>query len=142
MANIHPSHYFNSAEYYLHNANGPKNCQEIENLIKKDGCPDEKIQSVFNGLMIDFMYDILPYMQDNVKVYDPDGNAIYTQKYLFTKPQWIDALCNTFVGLSKERATCILDYMCDRDMIIKDTNGILYRGMAPGKRNPVELTFA
>ena len=55
MANIHPSHYFNSAEYYLHNANGPKNCQEIEDLIKKD------------------------------------------------------------------------------------TNGILYRGMAPGKRNPVAL---
>lgn len=33
----------------------------------------------------------------------------------------------------------ILVYMCDRDMIIKDTNGILYRGMAPGKRTPVEL---
>lgn len=139
MTNIHPSHYFNSAEYYLHNANGLKNCQEIENLIKKDGCPDDMIPSVYNGLMIDFMYDILPYMQDNVKVYGPEGNAIYTQKYLFTKPQWIDALCNTFVGLTKERIAPILDYMCDRDMIIKDTNGILYRGMAPGKRNPVEL---
>lgn len=139
MSNIHPSHYFNSAEYYLHNANGPKNCQEIENLIKKDGCPDDKIQSVFNGLMIDFVYDTLSYNTDFVRMYGPDGSAVKVQKYLFTKPQWIDALCNTFVGLAKDRATCILDYMCGRDMITKDTNGILYRGMAPGKRNPVAL---
>lgn len=135
----HISQYFERVDNYLRNANGLKNYEALIELIKADGCPDDKIQMVLNGAMVDYLYDVMPNKDGFVKVYGPDGKAVYEKKHEYTYEEWIKTLRMTFVGLPNGFAEKAIEYMFAKGYIIRADNNIFYRGLAPMRRVPVEL---
>ena len=134
------SHYFEKVEKYLHSANGIKPLQTLEELVKLDGVPNEMVDSVVNGALLDFIYDCVPTPNDFVQIYDPDGKAIYVKKIEMTFDEWIDSLINTIQGINRERIRGILDYMYDKGILVKNlSNNYIYRGMAPVRRCPITV---
>ena len=132
------SHYFEQVEKYLHSANGIKPLQTLEELVKLDGAPNEMVDSVVNGALIDFIFDCIPTLNDFAQLYGPDGKAIYVQKIEMTFDEWIDALIKTIQGINRERICGILGYMCNKGILVKNfSNNYIYRGMAPVRRCPI-----
>lgn len=130
-----PSHYFERVENYLHSANGIKPLQALEEFAKLDGAPDDMVDSVVNGALLDFIFDCVPTPNDFVQIYGPDGKAIYVKKIEMTFDEWTDTLTNTIHGINRERISRILEYMYGRGILVKKTtNNYIYRGMAPGRR--------
>ena len=137
---VDKSHYFERVENYLHSANGIKPLQALEECAKMDGASDDIVDSVVNGALLDFIFDCVPAPNDSVKVYGPDGKAIYEPKKEMTFDEWVNSLTNTFHGISRERITSILDYMFGKGMLEKSyTNSCVYRGMAPIRRRPLPI---
>ena len=129
------SHYFEKVEKYLHSANGIKPLQTLEELVKLDGVPNEMVDSVVNGALLDFIYDCVPTPNDFVQIFDPDGKAIYVKKIEMTFDEWIDSLINTIQGINRERIRGILDYIYNKGILVKNySNNYIYRGMAPVRR--------
>lgn len=140
MDKINPSHYFERIEKYLHSANGIKPLQALEELVKEDGAPDDEIDSIVNGALKDFIFDCVPAPNDFVHIYGPDGKAIYVKKEEMTFDEWADTICNTIMGIKRERICSILEYMYDKGMLNKNySNSCLYRGTAPLRRCPLDV---
>lgn len=140
MNNISPTHYFESIEKYLHSANGVKPLQALEEMVKKDGAQEEIVDKIVNGALLDFIFDCVPAPNDFVQVYGPDGKAIYVKKIEMTFDQWTESLTNTILGIKKDRIVAILEYMYYKGILVKSmNNSCLYRGMAPIRRNPLEI---
>lgn len=140
MNYINPTHYFESVEKYLHSTNGVKPLPVLEELVKKDGAQAEIVDKIINGALLDFIFDCIPVLNDFVQIYGPDGKAIYVKKIEMTFDQWVDSLTNTLLGIKRERIVAILDYMYDKGTLVKSqNNSCLYRGMAPIRRNPLEI---
>lgn len=115
-----PSHYFERVENYLHSANGIKPLQALEEFVKLDGVPEDMVDSVVNGALLDFIFDCVPTPNDFVQIYGPDGKAIYVKKIEMTFDQWADTLTNTIHGIKRDRISSILEYMYDRGIIVKN----------------------
>ena len=94
---------------------------------------------VLNGAMVDYLYDVMPNKDGFVKVYGPDGKAVYEKKHEYTYEEWIKILRMTFVGLPTGFAEKVLEYMFAKGYIIRADNNIFYRGLAPMRRVPVDL---
>lgn len=135
----HISQFFERVENYLQNANGIKNYEALIELIKADECPEDKIQMVLNGAMVDYLNDVMPNKDGFVKVYGPDGTAVYEKKHEYTYDEWIKTLNMTFVGLPNGFAEKIMGYMFAKGYIIRTDNNFFYRGLAPMRRVPVDL---
>ncbi len=140
MNNINPSHYFDRIEQYLHTANGIKPLQALVEFAKKDGAPEEMVDSVVNGALLDFIFDIMPAPNDFVHVYGPDGKANYIKKIEMTLEDWADSLVNTIQEITRERVVSILEYMYSNGILQRNnSNNCLYRGTAPIRRNLLHL---
>ena len=134
-SNINPSHYFERIEEYLHNTNGAKPLQAMEQMVKVVGTPDDMVDSVVNGAVMDFIYDVMPPQNDFVQIYDNNGNAIHTQKIMMNIEQWVMALVNTFNGMEDKRLAAIMDHMLQKGIIVREPyTSVLYRGKAPVRR--------
>ena len=140
MSKINPSHYFERVEEYLHNANGLKPLQAMEEYVKAAGTPPEMVDNIVNGAVMDFVYDVMPPQNDFVQVYDNNGNAIYSQKIKMSLAQWVDALKNTFKGIDSNRISAILEYMLQKGYIVMEPyTSVIYRGTSPVRRSPLSL---
>lgn len=140
MGSINPSHYFERVEEYLHNANGIKSFQVMEEYVKSVGTPAEMVDSIVNGALMDFIYDVMPPQNDFVQIYDNNGNAIYSQKIKMNLDQWVEALKNTFKGEKLNRISAIFDYMLLKGFVVAEPyTGVIYRGTAPVRRLPLLL---
>ena len=140
MSNTNSSLYFERIENYLHSANGIKPLQALEGFVKLDGAPADMIDSVVNGALHDFIFDCVPTPNDFVRIYGPDGKAIYIKKIEMTLNQWTDSLVNTILGVKRERINAILEHMYKKGTLVKNmTNGFVYRGTAPLRRQILTL---
>ena len=140
MSKTNPSHYFERVEEYLHNANGLKLLQAMEEYVKAAGASTEMVDSIVNGAVMDFIYDVMPPQNDFVQVYDNNGNAIYSQKIKMSLAQWVDALKNTFKGIDSNRISAILEYMLQKGFIVMEPyTSVIYRGTSPVRRSPLSL---
>lgn len=135
----HISQYFERVENLMRNANRIKNYETLIELIKEDDYPEDKIQMVLNGAMVDYLYDVMPNKDGFVKVYGPDGKVVYEKRHEYTYEEWIEALRMTFVGFPNGFAERVIEYMFAKGYIIRAENNILYRGLAPMRRVPVNL---
>lgn len=135
-----PSLFFERVEKYLHSANGIKPLQALEEFVKTDDTPVEIVDSVVNGALLDFIFDCVPAQNDFVHVYGPDGKAIYVNKIEMTFDQWADSFTNTIRGISRERICAILEYMYEKELIMKNkSNNCIYRGTPPVRRSPITI---
>ena len=140
MSNINPSHYFERIEHYLHTANGVKPLQAMEEMVKAVGTPAEMVDSVVNGAVMDFIYDVMPQQSDFVQIYDNKGNAVYVQKIKMNLEQWVEALRHTFNGMEAKRISAIMDIMLQKGIIVMEPyTSVLYRGTAPGRRSLIDF---
>lgn len=138
---VHPSHYFDTIERYLRNVSGPKSFNALRQIVIKDGCPEDIADQIVAGALEDYLFDIMPRVTDDIKVYGPDGVGIVEEKKLYTKDEWIDVLLNTIVGMDKSYAEKLLLHMLQKQYLAEriDATGIhVYRNMAPGRRMTVE----
>ena len=139
---IHPSHYFDTIERYLRNVNGPKIFNALRQIVIEDGCPENIADQVVAGALVDYIFNIMPRVTDDIKIYGPDGVGIVEEKKLYSKDEWIDVLLNTIVGMDKSYAEKLLLHMLQKQYLAEriDATGIhVYRNMAPGRRMTVEL---
>jgi len=137
-----PSHYFDSVEKYLSLARGSKNMQTLRDLIEKDGCPAELIDQIQAGALVDFIFELMPNINDNIRVYDPNGVGIKEEKKLYSIEEWGQLLCMTFVGMSSEYAQSLLTYMLNKGYICEENHEgsvRVFRQMAPLRRKTVKL---
>lgn len=140
MSNINPSHYFERIEQYLHTANGVKPLQAMEEMVKVVGTPAEMVDSVVNGAVMDFIYDMMPPQNDFVQIYDNKGNAVYMQKIKMNHEQWVEGLRHTFIGMEANRISAIMEFMLQKGFIVMEPyTSVLYRGTAPGRRSLIDL---
>ncbi len=138
----HPSHYFDTIERYLRNVNGPKIFNALRQIVIEDGCPENIADQVVAGALVDYIFDIMPRVTDDIKIYGPDGVGIVEEKKLYSKDEWVSALLNTIMGMNKSYAENILDYMLQKQYLVErnDTTGMhVYRNMAPVRRTSVEI---
>lgn len=140
MNYIDPSHYFERIEHYLHTANGVKPLQAMEEMVRLSGAPGDMVDSVVNGAVMDFIYDVMPPQNDFVQIYDNKGDAVYIQKVKMNLAQWVEALLHTLQGMEKDRISGILDFMLQKGFIMTEPyTSVLYRGTAPGRRSRLNL---
>lgn len=138
----HPSHYFDTIERYLRNVNGPKIFNALRQIVIEDGRPENIADQVVAGALVDYIFDIMPRVTDDIKIYGPDGVGIVEEKKLYSKDEWVSALLNTIMGMNKSYAENILDYMLQKQYLVErnDTTGThVYRNMAPVRRTSVEI---
>lgn len=141
MSNINPSHYFERIEHYLHTANGAKPLQAMEEMVTAVGTPTDMVDSVVNGAVMDFIYDMMPPQNDLVQIYDNNGNAVYVQKIKMNLEQWVEALRYTFIGMEANRISSIMEFMLQNGFIVMEPfTSVLYRGTAPGRRSLIDFT--
>lgn len=139
---VHPSHYFDTIERYLRNVSGPKSFNALRQIVIEDGCPENIADQVVAGALVDYIFDIMPRVTDDIKIYGPDGVGIVEEKKLYSKDEWVSALLNTIMGMNKSYAENILDYMLQKQYLVErnDTTGThVYRNMAPVRRTSVEI---
>ena len=140
MSNINPSHYFERIEQYLHTANGVKPLQTMEEMVKAVGTPAELVDSVVNGAIMDFIYDMMPPQNDLVQIYDNNGNAVYVQKIKMNLEQWVEALLHTFNGMEADRISAIMEICLQKGYVVMEPyTSVLYKGTAPGRRLLMKL---
>lgn len=140
MSNINPSHYFERIEDYLHTANGVKPLQTMEEMVKAVGTPAELVDSVVNGAIMDFIYDIMPPQNDFVQIYDNKGHALYVQKIKMNLEQWVESLRNTFTGMEGNRIASLMEVMLQKGFIVTEPyTSVLYRGTAPVRRSLINI---
>lgn len=137
-----PSHYYDTIERYLRGVNGPKVFNALRQIVIKDGCPEDIADQIVAGSLVDFIFDIMPRVNNDIKIYGPDGVGIVEEKKLYSKEEWINALHNTFVGMDKSYAETLLLHMLQKQYLVErvDSTGVhIYRNMAPMRRMPVEI---
>lgn len=138
----HPSHYFDTIERYLRNVNGPKIFNALRQIVINDGCPENIADQVVAGALVDYIFDIMPRVTDDIKIYGPDGVGIVEEKKLYSIDEWVNVLHNTIAGMDKSYAKKLLLHMLQKQYLVEriDATGVhVYRNMAPGRRMTVEL---
>lgn len=138
----HSSHYFDTIERYLRNVNGPKCFNALRQIVIEDGCPENMADQIVAGALVDFIFDIMPRMADDIKIYGPEGVGIVEEKRLFSKDEWVNVLLNTIVGMNKSYAEKLLQHMLQKQYLVErvDATGVyVYRNMAPMRRISVDL---
>lgn len=113
----------------------------MEEMVKAVGTPAGMVDSVVNGAVMDFIYDMMPPQNDFVQIYDNKGNAVYVQKIKMNLEQWVEALRHTFNGMEANRISAIMEFMLQNDFIVMEPyTSVLYRGTAPIRRSLIDFT--
>lgn len=130
MPNVHPSHYFDSVEGYLFQC--PSNCSigTLNNLAQTAGCPEDLVNQVVNGAIVDYIMRIVSGPDDAVTCTDMNGRTVSTATCHPTRAELIEHLTKTkFSDLSQERVGKIVDFLLNKNALSLDSEGNLYCSM-------------
>ena len=100
--------------------------QSLEELAKCDSAPDDMVDSVVNGAVLDFISDCVPTLNDFVQIYGPDCKSIYVKKIEMTSDKWTDSLTNTIHGISRERSSRVLEHMYEKGILVINLSNHTY----------------
>lgn len=140
MPNVHPSHYFDKVEGFI-NLN-PQSCSimMLNGFAKAAGCPDDLVEQVVNGAIVDYVMRIVSGADDTVTCTDMNGRTVPTTTYYPTQAELVEHLTALkFSDLSQERARKIVDFLLAKKALSLDSDGSLYCSMRLIPRQLVAL---
>lgn len=130
MPNVHPSHYFDKVEGFIRL--NPHSCSiaMLNRLVKEAGCPDDLVEQVVNGAIVDYIMRIVSGADDTVTCTEMNGRTVPVRVYHPTTAELITYLTETkFSDLSQERAGKIIDILLNKKALSLDSDGCLYCSM-------------
>ena len=140
MPYVHSSHYFDKVEGFI-NIN-PLSCsiQMLNGFAKAAGCPDDLVDQVVNGAIVDYIMRIVSGADDTVTCTDMNGRTVPTTIYYPTQIELVEHLTALkFSDLSQERARKIVDFLLVKKALSEDSEGNLYCSMRLIPRQLVAL---
>lgn len=130
MPNVHPSHYFDKVEGFI-NLN-PQSCSimMLNGFAKAAGCPDDLVEQVVNGAIVDYVMRLVSGPDYTVTCTDINNRTVPVRVYHPTTAELIAYLTETkFSDLSQERAGKIIDFLLSKKALSLDSDGNLYCSM-------------
>lgn len=128
MSYVHTSRYFETVEGYLFQC--PNNCSigTLNNLVQRAGCPNDLVDQVVNGAIVDYIMCLVSGPDNTVTCTDMNGRTVPTSANHSTRAELIEHLTETkFSDLSTERARKIVDDLLKNHALSEDSDGSLYR---------------
>ncbi len=119
--------YFDSVERFMYAT--PCNCSiaVLNNIAKNHGCAENLVDQVINGVIIDFIMNIIAPKNVETKVMDAKRNEIPDNRINPTYQELMDIITKEkFSDLSIGRAEKIIGYLVQKTALTIDDNGTLY----------------
>lgn len=140
MPNVHPSHYFDKVDRFIRL--NPQHCSiaMLNRLAKAADCPDDLVEQVVNGAIVDYIMQIVSGPDDTVTCTDQNNRTVPMAANHPTSAELIEHLTKQkFSDLSQERAGKIIDFLLNKPALSFDTDGCLYCSMRLIPRQLVAL---
>ena len=140
MSYVHPSHYFDSVEGFIRLNSQHCSIAMLNRFAKDADCPDDLVEQVVNGAIVDYIMRIVSGPDDTVTCADMNGHTVPVRIYHPTSAELIAHLTEIkFSDLSQERAGKIIDFLLNKPALSFDTDGCLYCSMRLIPRQLVAL---
>ena len=134
-----PSHYFENTEMFIQMHPDKAPLAVLNNAIKRNGCPDEKIVEIANGAIAQELNRVVTPYENTVTVYQNGCEVPGNEPY---NPTYEELICYTvfrFEGLESIQAKGIVDYLIHKNALTVYPDGKLYRTMVLVPRTPLSL---
>lgn len=127
MNKINSSLYFDAVERFMYAT--PRNCSiaVLNSIAKNHGCAEKLIDQVINGVIVDFIMNIIAPKNKGTKVFDANGNEIQDCRVNPTYNDLMDILTHEkFSDLTVARADKLIGYLIQRSALTIEADGTLY----------------
>lgn len=135
-----PSHYFDDIELFIQSHPDSAPLAVLRKAVRDAGCPEDQIDSVVNGAIVDVIGGLILPKEPKVSVINPDGEECIWDEKTYTYDELLNYLENRFPDLGLDRAKAIVDYMIRRGAVEVDSvSRKMYRTMSLMIRVAVDL---
>lgn len=128
MCNTNIPIFFDAVEQFMYIT--PCNCSVavMNKIAKNRGCADILVDQVINGVIVDFVMNIIAPKNKRTKVLNVNGNEVPDTRINPTYCELMDILTKEkFSDLPINRAEKIIGYLVQKAALIIDDKGFLYK---------------
>lgn len=128
MSNTNTSIFFDAVEQFMYMTPCKCSVAVMNNIAKNRGCAEVLVDQVINGVIVDFIMDIIAPKNKRTKVLNVNGNEIPDNRINPTYCELMDILTKEkFSDLPINRAEKIIGYLVQKTALIIDDKGLLYK---------------
>lgn len=120
--------YFDSVERFMYAT--PCNCSiaVLNNIAKNHGCAENLVDQVINGVIIDFIMNIIAPKDKKTKVLDLEGKEILDNRVNPSYQELMDILTKEkFSDLSITRADKLIGYLIQKYALTIESDGTMFK---------------
>lgn len=139
MTQKNPSLYFENTERFMQEHPDKAPLAELENMIKNNGCPDQDVDEIVNGAIVQDLNRKVTPREPSVSVYHNGLRVPSIEPYNPSYEELISDTVSRFEGLDANRAKQIVDFLISKRALTVYPDGKLYRTTALLPRMPAPL---
>ena len=117
---IHPSHFFEPIEGFIHSHTGVIQVAVLNRLATSHGCPEDLVDQVVNGAIADLIQACIAPMNKSVAITDWQGNTMPDNRISPTREELVNTISKQFEGYSLDRANKLLNYLFEKGALTED----------------------
>lgn len=131
MNNMNSSLYFDAVEQIMYMT--PRNCSIaiLNDIAKNHGCAENLVDQVINGVIIDFIMNLIAPKDKRTKVLDAEENEIPDNRINPTYQELMNILTKEkFYDLSITRADKLIGYLIKKYALTIESDGTMFKTKA------------
>lgn len=139
MTQKNPSLYFENSERFMQEHPDKVPLDVLKNIIKRNGCPEQDVDSIVNGAIVQELNRKVTPKEPSVSVYHNGKRVPSIEPYNPSYEELINDAVSRFEGLDANRAKQIVDFLISKRALTVYPDGKLYRMTALLPRMSVSL---